>query len=67
MLIRIVKMGFDEANLDAFLSNFETNKNKIRNIVKDENPKNKIIITKLKDKELEKNCVLTPKFKSNLT
>jgi len=31
MLIRIVKMGFDEANLDAFLSNFETNKNKIRN------------------------------------
>ena len=43
------------------------NKNKIRNIVKDENPKNKIIITKLKDKELEKNCVLTPKFKSNLT
>ena len=43
------------------------NKNKIRNIVKDENPKNKIIITKLKDKEIEKNCVLTPKFKSNLT
>lgn len=31
MLIRIVKMGFDEANIDAFLSNFETNKNNIRN------------------------------------
>ena len=30
MLIRIVKMGFDEANIDAFLSNFETNKNNIR-------------------------------------
>lgn len=43
------------------------NKDKIRNIIKDENPKNKIIVTKLKDKELEKNCVLTPKFKSNLT
>lgn len=31
MLIRIVKMGFDEENIDAFLSNFETNKNNIRN------------------------------------
>jgi len=31
MLIRIVKMGFDEANINAFLSNFETYKNKIRN------------------------------------
>ncbi len=31
MLIRIVKMGFDEANINAFLSNFETNKNNIRN------------------------------------
>lgn len=31
MLIRIVKMGFDKANIEAFLSNFEINKNNIRN------------------------------------
>lgn len=30
MLIRIVKMGFNEENIATFLSNFEVNKNKIR-------------------------------------
>ena len=43
------------------------NKSKIRNIVKDENPKNKIIMTGLKDKENEKLCVLTPKYKNKLS
>lgn len=31
MLIRIVKMGFDEYNINAFLSNFEITKISIRN------------------------------------
>lgn len=31
MFVRIVKMGFDPQNIDAFLANFEANKNKIRN------------------------------------
>lgn len=43
------------------------NKSKIRNIIKDENPKNKIIMTGLKDKEAERMCILTPKFKSKLS
>mgnify|MGYP000956832155 FL=1 len=43
------------------------NKSKIRNIVKDENPKNKVIITGLKDKDMERLCVLTPKFKNKLS
>ncbi|WP_372920161.1 putative quinol monooxygenase [Salegentibacter sp.] len=30
MLIRIVKMGFDPEKIEAFLANFEANKNKIR-------------------------------------
>ncbi|MDO7171177.1 putative quinol monooxygenase [Mariniflexile sp. AS56] len=30
MLIRIVKMGFDEANIATFLSNFDANKSAIR-------------------------------------
>jgi DNA-binding LytR/AlgR family response regulator len=43
------------------------NKSKIRNIMKDDNPKNKIIITGLKDKDVEKLCVLTPKYKNKLS
>lgn len=31
MIIRIVKMGFIPHEIDAFLENFEKNKNKIRN------------------------------------
>lgn len=31
MFIRIVKMGFNPENIDAFLENFEANKVKIRN------------------------------------
>ncbi|CAM4306283.1 putative quinol monooxygenase [Gillisia limnaea] len=31
MFIRIVKMGFNPENIDAFLENFEANKAKIRN------------------------------------
>ena len=31
MLIRIVKMSFEESHIQAFLNNFETNKIKIRN------------------------------------
>ncbi len=43
------------------------NKSKIRNIIRDENPKNKIIVTGLKDKENEKLCILTPKYKNKLS
>lgn len=31
MLVRIVKMSFDSEKIEEFLSNFETNKTKIRN------------------------------------
>ena len=31
MFVRIVKMGFNPENIEAFLENFETNKSKIRN------------------------------------
>lgn len=31
MFVRIVKMGFEEAHIDTFLSNFNENKEKIRN------------------------------------
>lgn len=31
MFIRIVKMGFNPENIEAFLENFEANKSKIRN------------------------------------
>ncbi|WP_299361860.1 putative quinol monooxygenase [Winogradskyella sp.] len=31
MLVRIVKMSFEPSKIDEFLSNFEANKNKIRN------------------------------------
>jgi len=31
MLIRIVKLSFDEKNIDLFLENFNINKNNIRN------------------------------------
>jgi heme-degrading monooxygenase HmoA len=31
MIVRIVKMGFHEENIPAFLENFELNKDKIRN------------------------------------
>ncbi len=30
MLVRIVKMGFEESKIDTFLANFEANKKKIR-------------------------------------
>ncbi len=31
MFVRIVKMGFDPQHIEAFLKNFDANKNKIRN------------------------------------
>ena len=31
MFVRIVKMGFHEGHIDSFLSNFDKNKEKIRN------------------------------------
>ncbi|TXE11858.1 antibiotic biosynthesis monooxygenase [Seonamhaeicola algicola] len=31
MLVRIVKLGFDEKHIDTFLTNFETDKTTIRN------------------------------------
>ena len=31
MFVRIVKMGFNPKNIEAFLENFEANKSKIRN------------------------------------
>jgi heme-degrading monooxygenase HmoA len=52
MIVRIVKMGFHEENIPAFLENFELNKDKIRNaegnrfleLYQDKNDKN-IIFT----------------------
>ena len=31
MIVRIVKMGFEESKINTFLANFEANKTKIRN------------------------------------
>ncbi len=43
------------------------NKSKIKSIKKDINPKNKLIITSRPDDEKNSKCVLTPKYKKNLS
>ena len=43
------------------------NKSKIKSIKKDVNPKNKIIITARPDDIKNSKCILTPKYKKNLS